>query len=190
MINWVVTTATGDIDVIAPEIDVRNGALCCFDRARIERIFAAGSWISVMRKTAHHVNTDIVISSACVETDFDRIIRMKSKSRSGMRLVDWGCLGWKLAHICQLHNVQLIGADIEEPVGRPKGSEFFLIENGRSSVPDEYADVSYCSHVLEHMTDPRSLITELMRITTPGGSILIEAPSELSALRASIARCH
>jgi SAM-dependent methyltransferase len=104
---------------------------------------------------------------------------------AGKRLVDWGCLGWKLSAACKKHGIQLAGADLVEPANRPQGVEFFPILNGSADIPDGYADIVSCNHVIEHMSNPSELMHELMRIVKPGGALWIEAPSELAANGAS-----
>lgn len=109
-----------------------------------------------------------------------RLSDVLEASQGGV-VVDWGCMGWKLEHDCNVYGLRLVGVDLVEPPRRPLGAKFFCIENGTSAVPDEYADVVNCSHVIEHMLDAGKLMNELMRITKPGGCIWIEAPSEMSA---------
>ncbi len=101
--------------------------------------------------------------------------------RAGMTVVDYGCYGWRLAADCHRVGAFLIGADQAEPPGRPSAAKFAVIDEGVVDLPDGCADVVVACHVLEHMVNPVKFMWELMRITSPGGLIWIEAPSELSA---------
>lgn len=46
-------------------------------------------------------------------------------------------------------------------------------------------DLTYCSHVLEHITNPIKLFEEMARVTKQGGTIILKAPSERSILGSS-----
>jgi SAM-dependent methyltransferase len=44
------------------------------------------------------------------------------------------------------------------------------------NAPDNYFDIIYCSHVLEHVDDDRKAIDELYRVLKPGGWAAIMVP--------------
>jgi ubiquinone/menaquinone biosynthesis C-methylase UbiE len=46
--------------------------------------------------------------------------------------------------------------------------------------PDETFDIVYSSYVLEHVQDPVQVLTEAVRVTKPGGTLLFEIPNHLS----------
>jgi len=100
----------------------------------------------------------------------------------GCCVIDCGCFGWRLADACTAHDQRLIGLDRVEPPGRPAGAEFARMEGPLLDVPDDSGDLVVASHVMEHLADPVSLFTELVRITVPDGLLWVEAPSELSLL--------
>ncbi|ART57247.1 hypothetical protein CBP36_19620 (plasmid) [Acidovorax carolinensis] len=99
----------------------------------------------------------------------------------GATVVDCGCYGWRLADRCEQVGAMLIGVDQSEPPGRPRNVTFAPISAGVIALPDGVADVVVASHVLEHVIAPVEFMWELTRITSPGGLIWLEAPSELSA---------
>lgn len=101
----------------------------------------------------------------------------------GGRAVDWGCFGWRLQEECDQHGISLCGVDLVEPAGRSPRARFVAIEDAAAEIPDGYADLVFCIHVIEHMVDPGCLMQQLVRIARPGGALWIEAPSELSAMR-------
>jgi SAM-dependent methyltransferase len=47
--------------------------------------------------------------------------------------------------------------------------------------PDLQANVIVCSHVLEHVADPRGLVQDLVRFLKEGGVLYAEVPSEIWA---------
>lgn len=100
----------------------------------------------------------------------------------GLRVVDCGCYGWRLAGHCHRVGAALTGVDQAEPPGKPGNAAFAKIDSGVIALPDEFADVVVASHVLEHVLSPVIFMQELVRITRQGGLIWIEAPSELSAM--------
>ena len=43
-----------------------------------------------------------------------------------------------------------------------------VLEN---TLPDDHFDVTYCRYLLEHVSDPKAVAAEMIRITKPGGRI-------------------
>ena len=43
-------------------------------------------------------------------------------------------------------------------------------------LPDESIDLTLCSHVLEHVPDDRTAMSELLRVLRPGGHALVMVP--------------
>ena len=52
----------------------------------------------------------------------------------------------------------------------------FIGELADAKYPDAYFDAVICYHVIEHAEDPVSLITEIRRVTKPGGSFILGTP--------------
>nr|WP_145550055.1 class I SAM-dependent methyltransferase [Variovorax boronicumulans] len=121
-----------------------------------------------------------------MQTDFDFSLVPTSaellRSAAGATVVDCGCHGWRLAQECERGGHLLIGIDQVEPSHRPLAARYAGITNGVFDVADDTADFTIASHVLEHVGEPVPFFRELCRVTKPGGTLLIEAPSELSAL--------
>jgi SAM-dependent methyltransferase len=44
------------------------------------------------------------------------------------------------------------------------------------NLPDEYADLIFCYHILEHVIDDRKAMAELYRVLKPGGTVLLQTP--------------
>jgi SAM-dependent methyltransferase len=98
------------------------------------------------------------------------------------RVLDVGCLGWRLAQLRPdlLHS----GCDIDVPETVPPGAEFRQVDlrDGRLPFPDDSFDLVVGSHVLEHLPNPIAVFGEMLRVCRPGGVVYVEAPSDRSAL--------
>jgi SAM-dependent methyltransferase len=102
--------------------------------------------------------------------------------KPGARVADVGCYGWTLAAACLKGGHLYTGLDRVEPPGKPLTAAFAKMEGHVLHVPDDGAELTVASHVLEHLHEPNAFFGELARITAPGGLIWLESPSELSAL--------
>lgn len=100
----------------------------------------------------------------------------------GATVVDCGCYGWRLAEHCLQVGSRLIGVDQAEPPNIPAGVCFAIMQDLTIDLENGVADVVVASHILEHIQEPVIFLSELLRITRPGGLIWIEAPSELAAM--------
>jgi SAM-dependent methyltransferase len=105
-----------------------------------------------------------------------------NRTERGSTVVDIGCYGWRLSDACINQGLNLIGVDQAEPPQRPSIARFAKSSGSQFDLPDDVSDVTVASHVLEHISNPVEFLSEMMRVTKPGGAILIEAPSELSAI--------
>ena len=97
-------------------------------------------------------------------------------------VLDVGCFGWRLAELASAKRVQLVGADLIEPPGRPRGVGYVSIEDNQISMPNSQCALVVASHVLEHVIDPTRFMRELVRVAKLGGLIFVEAPSELACI--------
>lgn len=97
-------------------------------------------------------------------------------------VLDVGCFGWRLAELTSAYGATLVGADLAEPPGRPRGARFVRIEDNAIAMPPSQCELVVAAHVLEHVMDATRFMRELVRVTSPGGLIYIEAPSELACV--------
>jgi SAM-dependent methyltransferase len=56
------------------------------------------------------------------------------------------------------------------------------LDSGRADLPDSCADVVCCLETIEHVENPRALMRELVRLTRPGGAVVVTTPNQLSLL--------
>lgn len=98
----------------------------------------------------------------------------------GQAVVDVGCGNGRVGRIICAQASAYTGVDLSESVyAFPKLIErppsFGLVRASGTDLPlsDAVADVSLCWGVLHHMDDPQAAMRELMRITRPGGEVLV-----------------
>jgi SAM-dependent methyltransferase len=77
------------------------------------------------------------------------------------------------------------GCDVSGPsldVARAECGPYFEAMASQSSLPfpDASFDVVGCMNVLEHVADPSALLTEMCRVLSPAGSLVIFSPNMLS----------
>lgn len=98
----------------------------------------------------------------------------------GKTLVDVGCGNGRIGRLVAPLADRYVGVDLSEAIfafpkytRRPR--EFTLLRASGTDLPlaDRVADVTLCWGVLHHMDDPDAAFAELLRITRPGGTILV-----------------
>ena len=77
----------------------------------------------------------------------------------------------------QLHNIELITADLKSPLAMIKTNITNLIFNDKSF------DVILCSHVLEHVENDMKAMRELFRVLKSQGWAIIQSPIDDSLLK-------
>jgi 2-polyprenyl-3-methyl-5-hydroxy-6-metoxy-1,4-benzoquinol methylase len=105
------------------------------------------------------------------------------KEKRGL-LVDVGCGSGQLWSFVQKNFVRYIGVDAVRYQDFPEGAEFCLVDldAGRSPLPDDLADVTASVETIEHLENPRAFVRELVRLTKPGGWVVVTTPNQLSLL--------
>ena len=68
--------------------------------------------------------------------------------------------------------------------GLPSDVEFHPIDldAGRVGLPDGSGDVVSGVETIEHLENPRAFVRELVRLTKPGGRVVVTTPNQLSWL--------
>lgn len=69
-----------------------------------------------------------------------------------------------------LHKDDYITADIESPLAKVK------LDVHEMPFPDNSFDVTFCNHVMEHVTDDIKAMSEIYRVLKPGGFAIIQIP--------------
>lgn len=98
------------------------------------------------------------------------------------RIVDVGCSYAYFMKLAKDRGWQPLGVEISDfgvKFSREElGIEMFqgMLEDAK--LPDASVDVITSSHVMEHVADPVSLISEMRRILRPGGAVLTVVPTQ------------
>lgn len=103
---------------------------------------------------------------------------------SGGLLIDVGCGAGNLWRALSMRFGRYIGVDAVRYDGFPTNGEFILadLDTGKLSLPDGSADVVTAVETIEHLENPRAFMRELVRVTKPGGWIVVTTPNQLSLL--------
>ena len=99
-------------------------------------------------------------------------------------LVDVGCGKGALRKYVGPYCKRYIGVDLFRWDRFPEDAEFFQVDldSGRSSLPDDVADVVVSLETIEHLENPRAFMRELARLARPGGHVMVSTPNQLSFL--------
>jgi 2-polyprenyl-3-methyl-5-hydroxy-6-metoxy-1,4-benzoquinol methylase len=77
-----------------------------------------------------------------------------------------------------------IGVDAVRYDSFPADAEFLPLDLDSGNVPlaDGFADVVCAVETIEHLENPRAFMRELVRLTKPGGWVIVTTPNQLSLL--------
>jgi len=114
-----------------------------------------------------------------VETVFD--VMLRAYDLRNLSLLDAGCgTGWFSAEACKRGaNVTAldIGPRLLEQVRRKCNAKTVVGDVLNLRFPDATFDVVVSSECIEHTTDPRGAVRELLRVCKPGGLAVITCPN-------------
>ncbi len=99
---------------------------------------------------------------------------------TGKKVVDIGCGNGRIGRLIAPFCASYCGVDLSEAIYAfpryiKKPPEFTLVRASGTDLPldDAVADITVCWGVVHHMNDPDAGLAELLRVTKPGGVILI-----------------
>jgi 2-polyprenyl-3-methyl-5-hydroxy-6-metoxy-1,4-benzoquinol methylase len=95
---------------------------------------------------------------------------------SALRLLDIGCSSGALLHVASNLGFNVTGVEPAEQAASTAKEAGFEVYNGllnEACYPDNTFDIITLYEVIEHLTDPLSLVREVYRILKPGGLFLI-----------------
>ena len=122
-------------------------------------------------------------------TSADAIYRMAAhamRTRHAGRgiLLDVGCGTGNFRDYVADQFDRYVGADVVRYEGFPAGAEFSPVDLDTQHValPDGFADVVSAVETIEHLENPRAFVRELVRLSRPGGWVVVTTPNQLSLL--------
>jgi ubiquinone/menaquinone biosynthesis C-methylase UbiE len=102
---------------------------------------------------------------------------------AGDRVLDLGCGQGDFTRVVGEAGAEVVGADVAEAAlararARHRGVEFVLVAvDGPLPFPDGAFDLVWASEVIEHIADTARWLSEVRRVLTPGGRLLMTTPS-------------
>jgi 2-polyprenyl-3-methyl-5-hydroxy-6-metoxy-1,4-benzoquinol methylase len=102
------------------------------------------------------------------------------------RLLDVGCGNGGMLSIAQRLGWRAVGLEIDPVAARAARARGLDVLEGsyhHLAAFRQQLDCIICSHVLEHVHDPRDLLVHVADALTPGGTLLLAAPNATSAMR-------
>lgn len=109
-------------------------------------------------------------------------------------VVDVGCGAGRLKALLSGLVDSYVGVDAVRYDGFPRDAPFLAGDLNREPIPvaDESADISISLETIEHLENPRAFCRELVRVTKPGGWLLVTTPNQRSlvSLGALLLREH
>lgn len=111
-----------------------------------------------------------------------RYLGLKSSAKG--RLLDVGCGGGRYLRRMKRSGWQVEGIDFDEKAtARLAGKTGIKVMAGHlieQKLPDQTYDAITMSHVIEHLYDPVSLLSECKRLLKPGGRLVVVTPNAQS----------
>lgn len=122
-------------------------------------------------------------------TSADAVYRMVAKTlqtrhNGGGTLLDVGCGQGKLWQYVADRFERYVGADVVRYEDFPNAGVFLCVdlETGCVPLPANFAEVVVAVETIEHLENPRAFMRELVRLTKPGGWVVVTTPNQLSLL--------
>lgn len=110
---------------------------------------------------------------------YREVVRGVESYRANNRFLDVGCGAGALLEVATGLGWETQGVEISKTAVefmRNRGLKVFEGSLEEAGFPDGHFDVITCTEVIEHVTDPKSLINQMSRILSPKGVLWITTP--------------
>jgi len=109
---------------------------------------------------------------------YNLLSEISKKIPKGSKILEAGCGSGKGMSCFQGHNVY--GIDISEKALELSSKYGTVVKGDIRSIPfkENVFDFTFNSGVIEHLPKPKEAISEMMRVTKPGGKVLIMVPNK------------
>jgi 2-polyprenyl-3-methyl-5-hydroxy-6-metoxy-1,4-benzoquinol methylase len=109
---------------------------------------------------------------------------LRERHPGGGCLLDVGCGAGNLWPVLADRFDRYVGADVIRHDAMPADLIFCPVDLDHHAVPrpDHEADVVAAVETIEHLENPRAFLRELVRLTRPGGWVIVTTPNQLSLL--------
>jgi len=101
--------------------------------------------------------------------------------RPGLDLLDVGCGGGTLLRLLKQRGFRTLGVDLSEEAARvaetENGVRVIVGSLPEARFPSGAFDIVTLFHVMEHVTNPRHVLTEVFRILKPNGAVILQVPN-------------
>jgi 2-polyprenyl-3-methyl-5-hydroxy-6-metoxy-1,4-benzoquinol methylase len=112
-----------------------------------------------------------------------RLAFARDHIRPGMRVLDLGCGAGEFTAALAAWGVDVVGAEVAETAIltaqrlHPDGDFRLVPFDGELPFEDVAFELVWASEVIEHVADTHRWLTEIRRVLTPGGRLLITTPA-------------
>ncbi|MFN7922001.1 MAG: class I SAM-dependent methyltransferase [Bryobacteraceae bacterium] len=108
---------------------------------------------------------------------------LEETGASGGALLDVGCGAGNLWPVLERRFQSYVGVDAVRYAGFPANGEFVKANlDEPAPLPAGSARVTVAVETIEHLENPRAFVRELVRLTEPGGWIVVTTPNQRSML--------
>jgi len=135
-----------------------------------------------------HVRNDAAYADLLASWDarfYDKFTAALRPPRPGGRVLDIGCGVGQVVVRLNREGFEAHGVDVAAP-NIVKAAAFTdrcrVYDGARLPYPDEYFECVGALNVLEHVEDPEEFIREAVRVTAPGGRVVLSSPNFLRFL--------
>jgi SAM-dependent methyltransferase len=100
--------------------------------------------------------------------------------KAGGRVLDVGCGVGQVVGALTREGIEAYGVDVSEPNlerARKFSDRCTLYDGRRLPFPDRHFDSVGALNVLEHVDEPEAFLAELVRVTAPGGRVVVSSPN-------------